>query len=175
MAHAYDPKLGRRKKCNENSGILASLKTQKYYKNVPSFQSQVQKCSWPSPLSQSTRSEGREGGLKKEKTIRQLDNIIVWFQQMLKQVYFFPKLLLYHSKYMQNKGSVLSQGKARYKLKSHDHCIRGLTKMIKIQGTNSSAVFILSLLPCPSPMSNILANILEAAPRALHISPFFVS
>jgi hypothetical protein len=67
---------------------------------------------------------------------------------------------------MQNKGSVLGQGKTRYKQKSRNHCIQTF-EMIKIKGTLSSAVFILSPLSCPKPMSNILANILEAAPRAL--------
>lgn len=65
---------------------------------------------------------------------------------------------------MQRIGSVLGQGQARHKQRSPGHCI----KMIKIQGVHSSAVFFLSLLPCLSPVSDVLANFLEAALRALH-------
>lgn len=81
---------------------------------------------------------------------------------------FFHMLLLYHSKYMERIGSIPGQG-TRHKRKSHDHCIQGLNKMIKIQGTHSWVVFIFSLLPCPSPISYILAEFLEAPPRTRHI------
>lgn len=44
---------------------------------------------------------------------------------------FFPQLFKYHSKYMQQIGSVLGQEQTRHKQKSCDHCIHGL---IKIEG-----------------------------------------
>lgn len=58
---------------------------------------------------------------------------------------FFPQLFKYHSKYMQQIGSVLGQEQTRHKQKSCDHCIHGLIKMIKIQGTHFLAGFFLSL------------------------------
>lgn len=62
---------------------------------------------WPSQLSQSTGSRGREGGLKNKKAIRQHN--ITRLQPVLKWVNFFSSLLLCHSRYMQRIGSFLDQ------------------------------------------------------------------
>ena len=76
----------------------------------------------------------------------------------------FPQLLLCH---LNNRGNSRSRNKQGIN-KSHYHCIKGLIKVIKIQWRHSSAVFILSLLSCSSPMSNILEDILKVTQKALH-------
>ena len=110
----------------------------------------------------SVSQQGQEGGsgLKRK---GQVDTVITWLQSVLKLkcVYFFSSLLLYHSRYIQRIWSVLR----------HKQSSQGTNKSInKIpwslclgvyhddQDTRNTihylAVFTLSLLCCPSTMSN---------------------
>lgn len=97
----------------------------------PSYSSlNIEGTTWPTQLSQSARSQGKEWGLKREKTIQQHCSMT---PASTEANLFFPSLLLYHSKYMQRIRSVLGQGQTRHKQRSHGHYIWGLIKMIKIQ------------------------------------------
>lgn len=125
----------------------------------------IEGATWPRCSSQSTGFWGREWELKKEKTFRQHYNMT---PARLKWVYFFPVCFYTILSTFKEWGQFLVENKQGNKQRSCGHCIPGLIKMIEIQGVHSSTVFFLSLLPCLSPMSDVFANFLEAAPRALH-------
>jgi hypothetical protein len=120
-------------------------------------------AAWPSQLSQSIGSHGRDRGLKRK---RQLDSIITSVQPVLrlKPVYFFPVCFyIILSTFKESGQSQVINKVVKEQIKGEGLMItvfRLLTRAIKIQRTHSSAVFILSLLPCPSPMSNSCLSLL---------------
>ena len=102
--------------------------------------------SWPSQLSRSTWSRGREWGLNKEKTIRQHYNMTPASAEAEVGL-FFPSQLLYHSRYLQRIGSVL-RSKTKWSNKAKNKEITPGSNQTKLS-TKSPSLWIWALPGLP--------------------------